>query len=168
MPVKTHLRSKEMSAKKDRKEEGQKGKVQQSMRKESTGNKTQKPQNCLQTVMVKSYRISREEISLKQKRKKQHKNLVYHFSSRNCIDTVVHTRTEVGGVIVPHLSHAWVVSFVSYEALVDLLSQSSILLWSPWKERDKQLNLAHLVTNYLQCALKDGFHTCGNGLQGIL
>ena len=33
--------------------------------------------------------------------------------------------------VVPNLAHAWVVSFVSSEALVDLFSQSSVLFWSP-------------------------------------
>lgn len=35
------------------------------------------------------------------------------------------------------LSHAWVISLVSNKALVDLFSQSGVLLWSP-KTQEKQ------------------------------
>lgn len=40
-------------------------------------------------------------------------------------------------IMFTDLSHAWVVSFVSIKALVDLFSQSGVLLWSP-KTHKKQ------------------------------
>lgn len=61
-------------------------------------------------------------------RKKFEKSSEYkHF-----INTIEHIRfVAVVAWVVPNLAHAWVVSFVSSEALVDLFSQSSVLFWSP-------------------------------------
>lgn len=64
------------------------------------------------------------------------------------------------------LSHAWVISLVSNKALVDLFSQSGVLLWSPKTQEKQSRKLGEKLHQTSFCVLKQGFHTCGNGLQG--
>lgn len=69
--------------------------------------------------------------------------------------------------IFSDLSHAWVVSFVSIKVLVDLFSQSGVFFWSPWTQEMFSYKSANTPANKFHCTLLQGFHTCGNGLQGI-
>lgn len=61
------------------------------------------------------------------------------------------------------LSHAWVVSFVRIEALVDLFSQSGVLLWAPTTQERQSHKSAKAAIRHTFCTLR--LHTCGNGLQ---
>lgn len=112
--------------------------------------KPSRPQRYSQPVKVKSCRTSSpcsiRVISLQQ-------------STNKLLPVVV--------LIFSDLSHAWVVSFVSIKALVDLFSQSGVLFWSPWTQEMYSYKSANTPANRFHCTLLQGFHTCGNGLQGI-
>lgn len=76
----------------------------------------------------------------------------------------------MGGITAgPDLAHARVVSFVSIQPLVDLLSQFRILLRAPKRQEcntalsDQLISLAKLISMYL---MQDSY-TCGSGLRGI-
>lgn len=69
--------------------------------------------------------------------------------------------------LIPNLSHAWVISFVSIKALVDLFSQSSIFLRSPLKHDSHMTEYANIKTIDIRYILIQILYTCGNGLQGI-
>lgn len=79
MPVKTHLRRKEMSAKIDKRAKG-KGPTTRE-KKESTRNKTQKPQKHLQLLKVKTCKL-------------------IFLPSKIYADTIKQGRLEIGGGLI--------------------------------------------------------------------